>query len=321
MESAGGEPGLGTPATRAAIIEELIKKGGYLIRVGRELIPTWKADDLMLALAYLEQGWLADAEMTAKWEHALRGMENGEGGDEAFMQDIEDLCQLIIEKVREVGKDPVLPDLPLLTAPCPGCGGKVRERLRRFCCDSGECRFNFRKDAARGRKLSAAEVETLLTNHTTGILSGFIVRGQWASGEVVLNKVAGGRWRASFNPEGCVEEDASEIVGDCPKEGCGGKVRAGYGRSMYVCDLAEDKKGDPHFSLPRRLMQREMTPTEVAQLLAKGKTCLLEGFVSKKPDAGSPFFKARIKINLAKEKGWSFEYPPSDDREQPGGGV
>lgn len=302
LRDAMGERGLGTPATRATIIETLLEKErGYLNRVGRELIPTWKANDLILALEHLEQKELAEAEMTAKWERALRDIEKKAKGEEEFMQEIEALCLSIIKRVGDIGKDPMLPGFASLTATCPDCEGKVRERLRRICCDNKECGFVFRKKDLAGRKLSVTEMEALLTNRTTGALNGFVVSGRFFSGEARLEEEKG-NWCA------VVREEGREIIGTCPRKGCGGSVHADYDK--YICERAEGESPACNFTRKRRLLQKDILPSQMKKMLTQGKTDLLDGFISRK--TGRPF-SAYLTIDLTNETGWGFEFPSREE--------
>ena len=99
LREAMAERGLGTPATRAQIIEGLIFEG-YLIRQGRDLIVTAKGISLITLLRNLHAEALTKPELTGEWEHKLRQMERGELSRATFMDEIRGLTTDIVSKVR-----------------------------------------------------------------------------------------------------------------------------------------------------------------------------------------------------------------------------
>src|SRR5690606_6393975 len=104
LRSAMQEKGLGTPATRAAIIEGLLSEK-YMLREGRELIPTAKAFQLMTLLRGLGVHELSRAELTGEWEYKLAQMERGELPRDTFMQQIQAMTEKIVRKAKEYDRD------------------------------------------------------------------------------------------------------------------------------------------------------------------------------------------------------------------------
>ena len=162
MESAGKENmpedaerrGIGTPATRAAIIEKLVQKG-FLTREGsgktKILIPTEKGRALIAAMP--EQ--LKSPAMTADWETKLTQMEQGVYSPENFMEEIESMMKHLVNQYANT------PNAPAKAAPgasvvgvCPHCGADVAEREKGFFCANRECRFVIWKDNAFFARLS-----------------------------------------------------------------------------------------------------------------------------------------------------------------------
>jgi DNA topoisomerase-3 len=137
LREAMQEKGLGTPATRAAIIEGLISEK-YLLREGRELIPTAKAFQLMTLLRGLEVEELSKPELTGEWEYKLAQMEKGQLSREAFMREIAAMTERIVRKAKEFNRDSVPGDYATLHTPCPHCGGVVRENYRRYACTGAD---------------------------------------------------------------------------------------------------------------------------------------------------------------------------------------
>ena len=150
------EKGLGTPATRAAIIEGLLNEK-YIIRDGREMIPTAKAFQLFTLLRGLGVEELSKPELTGGWEHKLSLMEHGQLSREEFMREIAEMTEHIVKKAKEFDRDTIPGDYATLQTPCPKCGGVVKENYRRYACvgkdgnasDSGEngagCGFSISK--------------------------------------------------------------------------------------------------------------------------------------------------------------------------------
>jgi DNA topoisomerase III len=121
LRSAMGDKGLGTPATRAAIIEGLLTEK-YMLREGRELIPTAKAFQLMTLLRGLGVEELSRPELTGEWEHKLSLMERGQLSREAFMREIAAMTEHIVRKAKEYDRDTVPGNYATLHTPCPNCG-------------------------------------------------------------------------------------------------------------------------------------------------------------------------------------------------------
>ncbi|KAG1447313.1 hypothetical protein G6F57_017099 [Rhizopus arrhizus] len=158
LREAMSERGLGTPATRAAIIEGLLNEV-YLRREGRDLVPTAKARQLMTLLAGLDVTELTSPELTGEWEHKLKQIEQGGLGREAFMREIAQMTQVIVKRAKEYERDTVPGDYATLQTPCPKCGAVVKEIYRRFACTA--CDFSIGKHPG-GRTFELPEVEELL---------------------------------------------------------------------------------------------------------------------------------------------------------------
>ena len=311
------ERGLGTPATRAGVIEGLIREQ-YLIRDGRELIPTPKARTLLRLLAALKVEALTQPAMTGEWEYQLRRIEKAQGDDQTFMKGIREMTTSIVAAAKDCGdiEGVQSDDFVTLNAPCPKCGGEMQERHTHFRCASEACGFSLRKSMA-GREFSAAEAEAILAGKTLENLEGFRSRkGSAFSAAVKLGKDDRGNLSTVFvfdDQDAAGDKDPAELakkesVGDCPK--CGGTVRAGGGR--YLCERAVGEGAACDFSFPRKMLQREIAPEEMRKLLGEGKTGLIENLVSRK--TGRPF-SAFLKMDLAKKDGkLEFEFPPRENK-------
>ena len=169
LREAMREKGLGTPATRAQIIEGLIFER-YILREGKELIATPKAASLMTLLHGLGIPELFSPELTAEWEFKLAQMEHGKLKRSEFMREIIGMTKHIVAQAKNYESDTIPGDFATLTAHCPKCGGEVHEKYKRFQCLV--CDFGFWKIMG-GRQIEPAEADTLLSTREVGPLDGF----------------------------------------------------------------------------------------------------------------------------------------------------
>ena len=320
LREAMQEKGLGTPATRAAIIEGLINEK-YMIREGRELIPTAKAFQLMTLLRGLGVEELSRPELTGEWEYKLAQMEHGKLERHEFMHEIAEMTKHIVMKAKEYDHDTVPGDYATLETPCPNCGGVVKENYRRYTCmgkpgDTEGCGFSFGKTPA-GRTFELAEVEQLLRDKKIGPLEGFRSKAGWPfTSEIVLKYDDEKKnWKLEFDFGDANSEDNGEPIdfsgqeplGLCPKSG--GRVFES-GRN-YVCEHAVPTVAQPtptcDFKSRKVILQQAVSREQMSKLLATGKTDLLDGFVSMRTRRA---FKAYLAWD--KEAGKvSFEFAPS----------
>ena len=166
MRQAMKDCGIGTPATRAAIIETLLKRE-YIVRSKKSLVPTEKG----LALYSIVRGMdIAKVEMTGQWEAALAKIEHGELPAEAFMRDIEAYTRKITTELLACDKIFGHKDSGIS---CPKCGdGRMQFFGRVVRCDNTNCGLPVFRQIA-GKTLSDTEMADLLKNGQTGLLNGF----------------------------------------------------------------------------------------------------------------------------------------------------
>lgn len=282
LREAMSEKGLGTPATRAQIIEGLIYED-YVHRVGRELQPTPKASSLLFALRQFGVNELCSPELTGNWEFKLKQMEHGNLPRSAFMHHIVDLTREMVSRIKHGD----IPDTVFLTlkTPCPKCGGKVQETYRKFKCQ--KCDFSIWK-VISSREFTPEEIETLITKRSVGPMTGFRSRvGKPFAAMVRLTP----ELRAEFDFGRPADTDGTTAkvdfsgltpLGPCPK--CGGRV---FEQQMaYVCENSVNPIRRCDFRSGRIILQRPVEPEEIQKLLATGKTDLLHKFISRK---GRPF--------------------------------
>lgn len=299
--------GLGTPATRASIIEGLILEG-YLRRDGRELIPTAKARQLMTLLNGLDVNELTSPELTGEWEFKLGQIEQGALQREAFMREIAQMTQVIVKRAKEYDRDNVPGEYVTLTTPCPKCGAVVKENYRRYACTA--CDFSIGKHPG-GRTFEQPEVETLLTDRQIGPLQGFISKmgRPFAAilrldSECKLEFDFGQRDEESNEP---VDFSGHSALGPCPK--CGANVFE-HGMS-YICEKSVGPERSCDFRSGKVILQQEITAAQMTKLLTTGRTDLLEGFVSSRTNRK---FKAFLSRGEDGKVGFEFEARP----ERPG---
>jgi DNA topoisomerase-3 len=274
--------GLGTPATRAAIIEGLIREE-YVHRNGRELVPTPKAFSLLFALRHFGVTEITSPELTGDWEYKLKQMEHGQLKREEFMEHIEQVTRDLVERIKHGD----IPDTAFATvpAPCPKCGGTVQENYRKFQCQ--DCDFSLWK-VTSGREWSSEEVAELLRNRFVGPLTGFRSRmGKPFSAGMRLNnefraEFDFGQGSASGDGEAAPDFSAQENLGACPK--CGARVFE-HGVA-YVCEKSVGAERSCDFRTGKIILQQPVEREQILKLLASGRTDLLSRFISKK---GRPF--------------------------------
>ena len=327
LREAMQEKGLGTPATRSSIIEGLIAEK-YMLRDGRELIPTAKAFQLMTLLRGLAVEELSRPELTGEWEYKLAQMERGQLSRESFMRDIADMTQRMVQKAKEYDRDTIPGNYATLSSPCPNCGGVVKENYRRFACTGADghsdgCGFSFGKSPA-GRTFETAEAEAFLRDRHIGPLDGFRSKAGWPFVAEMNLKFSeeDNNWKLEFdfgddkNAEETgelVEFAADHALGACPK--CGAGVRE-HGAN-YVCEKSVPTAAQPtpscDFKSGKVILQQTVEPEQMAKLLATGKTDLLDKFVSMRTRRA---FKAFLAWD-AKENKVVFEFEPRTSKFPP----
>ncbi|MDP3247501.1 MAG: DNA topoisomerase III, partial [Polaromonas sp.] len=319
LREAMQEKGLGTPATRAATIEGLINEK-YLLREGRELIPTAKAFQLMTLLRGLGVEELSRADLTGEWEYKLAQMEHGKLSRETFMAEIAAMTKNLVAKAKGYDKDTIPGDYATLTAPCPNCGGVIKENYRRYTCtgkkgDDG-CGFSFGKTPA-GRTFEVAEVEQFLRDKKIGPLDGFRSKAGWPfTAEMVIKfdeETKNYKLEFDFGDDKAgetgeiVDFSAQQSLGACPK--CGAGVFE-HGKN-YVCEKSVPTNAQPtpscDFKTGQMILQQPVEREQMVKLLTSGKTDLLDKFVSMRTRRP---FKAMLAWDAEAGK-VNFEFAPS----------
>ncbi|KPK19172.1 MAG: DNA topoisomerase III [Betaproteobacteria bacterium SG8_41] len=290
--------GLGTPATRAAIIEGLIHED-YVHRNGKELVPTPKATSLLFALTHFGVTEITSPELTGDWEHKLKLMEGGGLRRGEFMDHIEQVTRDLVDRIKSGD----IPEEAYATveAPCPKCSGTVQENYRKFQCQS--CDFSLWRVVA-GREWAPEEVAELISRRFVGPLTGFRSRmGRPFSAGVRLTDDL----RIEFDFGQAREDDeqsapdfsGQDSLGPCPK--CGARVFE-HG-AAYVCEKAVGPDRSCDFRSGKMILQQPIERDQMQKLLATGRTDLFTRFVSKKGRR----FKAYLVKTPDQRIGFEFE--------------
>jgi DNA topoisomerase-3 len=220
LREAMKDSGIGTPATRAAIIERLITVG-YIERDGRALVATEKG---LNVIRLLNDHALTSPSLTGSWEQRLGKIERGEDSRKKFMGDIAGFAQETVKELDETLKDVRIPRARL--GPCPVCGHDIVENRKGYSCwarDDPGCGFVIWKSKA-GKTLPLAIAKELIkTGYTVQAVTGFRGRsGRSFRAHLALSQTEEGKWRVEFDelwakegakPPEAEAEATSETVG------------------------------------------------------------------------------------------------------------
>jgi len=288
------ERGLGTPATRAAIIEKLINEK-YLVREGKDLAPTGKAFELLSLLEAMKIEVLASPEMTGEWEFKLNQILKGQFTREKFMKEIRDLTRHIINQIKNFETDEVRPEAPF--SPVNG----VRYFSTPTAWVSEDQKISLRKILG-GRVMSEEEIVRLLQGETLGPFGDFrSKRGKQFTASV---RLVGKKIEFLF-ADSTSDLDIETIrkgpsLGTSPLD----KSPVFETPAGYMSESALDGDEKKGLKIGKIILSKEILPEHIRQLLSEGKTELIKGFISKKR---RPFDAYLL---MAKNGKISFEFPP-----------
>jgi DNA topoisomerase-3 len=223
LREAMKDSGIGTPATRASIIERLITVG-YLEREGRALVATEKG---LNVIRLLNEHALTSPGLTGSWEQRLGKIERGEDSRKQFMGDIAGFAQETVKALDETLKDVRIPRAKL--GPCPVCGHEISENRKGYSCwarDDPGCGFVIWKSKA-GKTLPLAVAKELIkTGYTAQAVTGFRGRsGRSFRAHLALQQTDEGKWRVEFD-EAWAREGAKPPEAEAEAEAVGEAVAA-----------------------------------------------------------------------------------------------
>jgi DNA topoisomerase III len=296
LREAMSQRGLGTPATRAQIIEGLLLDG-YITRQGRELFVTQKGLSLINLLHGIGIQALTSPEMTGEWEFKLKQMEHGAMPRPEFMDGIRRFAADIVAKAKDFSGNSVQGQFTDLEAKCPRCGATTfKESYKAYECK--ECGLVVWKNMA-GRELERDEVRSLLETGSVGPLEGF--RSKLGRPFTAAIKIDG-EFKQAFdfgedaNGNGAaIDFSTLPAIGPCPVCKSGTVHDTG---NAYQCSNTPKCK----FRMGKTICQREVPREQVLKLIETGKTDLIPRFISKK---GKPF-SAFLKLD-GNKVGFEFE--------------
>jgi DNA topoisomerase-3 len=203
MESAGaGETadeaerkGLGTPATRAAVIENLVTRG-FVTRKGKQLLPTTDGEALIKILPDA----LTSATLTAEWENALTLIAKGEAGAENFMRGIEEIAAAIVRETNKADETLACMFSPgkVSIGVCPRCGANVHEGKKNFYCANRDCQFvmwkNDRFFESRKKEITKTIAAALLKDGKAAVKGLYSEKSGKTYDAVILLADTGGKY-------------------------------------------------------------------------------------------------------------------------------
>jgi DNA topoisomerase-3 len=269
LKAAGG---IGTPATRAAIIETLIKRG-YIERRKKTLVPTPRGE----ALVDLVPEKLKSVELTAQWEDGLRRIEEGLDDARLWLVGLKNFTVEMVAMAKEQEANGAVHQKEVIGR-CPLCGRDVLEYTKSYGCSGYRdgCNFAIWKETA-GKKITAKQAQELLQKGRTGVIKGFKSKAG-KSFDAMLTLGEDGKVNFEF------ADHAGQALGKCPL--CGKDVIEG--KKGYGC--AGWKEGCK-FIIWKEIAGKKITVSQARELLQKGKTGVIKGFKSK---AGKSFDAALI---------------------------
>jgi len=290
LRDAMKERGLGTPATRAAIIEKLVSDK-YVVRDGKEMIPTAKAFDLIKVLSAMNCEALTSPELTGEWEYKMDLISKGKESRENFMQGIVDMTKNMVKNIKGFKEENTTGEASF----SPVNGKKVFETVSRYTTEDG---IVIRKMLG-GKHLSESEIVELLTKRKIGPLTGFrSKRGAEFSAVLTINDQNKIEFVFDEKPE---EIETGAQVGNSPVDNTAVfETLTGYVSQSYI------EKKPSGLNLPKVLLGKEIPLEEIKKLLAGEKTGLIKGFRSNKTRR---LFDAYLMLEKGKIK---FDFPPRD---------
>lgn len=309
------DKGLGTPATRAQIIENLIAHK-LVERERRDLIPTARAESLIRFLDALAIDALTSPSMTGEWEQKLRLIERKQLSRKTFMDGICAMTTQIVDKARNFVEEEV--ESHEVDIPNPIDGSKLIETFRAYKSKDGK--FIIYKTIGN-RKISEEEVRELVSKGKVGPLEGFKSKmGRPYTATLKLDENFAVKFQFGDNPDGTERrpenlEDAP-VVGKCPKSAMGlCKCKTGElveTETAYVCRCPKGEERKCSFRLGKTMLSHTITRAEIESLTNTGKTPVIEDFVSKRTKK-----KFSASLVLDARGSISFEFTKRTGRAEP----
>jgi DNA topoisomerase-3 len=305
------ESGIGRPSTRAAIIETLFKRN-YVRRDKKRLLPTPTGVEL---IGLINNPTLKSAELTGQWEQKLRQIERNELPSDQFLEELKGLVREMVQEVKTdrsgravSGGSPTLPVVAISQAPstkhqapstsvglgtCPACktGHILRGKSAFGCARFREgCQFRLPIEIL-GKKLSDPQVKSLLTKGRTQLIKGFVTgAGEKIDGALTLDANLQPELVPAAESKPTTATDPGQIP--CPVCKLGTMLK---GSSAFGCSRFRE---DCQFRVPFEWGGKKLTDMQLRQLLRRGETGVIKGFLSaktgKKYDAALKVEEGRV---------------------------
>ncbi len=310
LAEAMSDRGLGTPATRAAIIEGLIAQK-YLARDARDLHVTPNGMALIRLVSEMNIEGLSSPSLTGDWEYKLRQMEQGHLRRDQFMHEIESYTREIVEKARSHAQASKEQSFPDLEAPCPACQApSLRQTDATYECRQPGCKFSMKKHIA-SREISSFEAKELLTKGIVGPLTGFKSRFNkpFEASLKLDDKAKIGFHFDNDDSDSSIQLTDEMIVGNVTLKS--GQAAAIYQtEKAYIIPAITSPKEKDGIRIGRSILQKEIPLEELQRLLIEGRTNLMKGFVSNKTKRT---FEAYLLLDEKTGK-IGFEFPEREPR-------
>lgn len=325
LRDAMSERGLGTPATRASIIEGLIKTK-YIFRDDRsprDFVVSNKGLALVDLLDEIGITTIGSPEMTGEWEYKLKEMEAGRLNRDDFMSEVTSLTQNIVEQTRDFTEEIVNRPFDDIQAQCPEClGTEIRQTDGTFDCKNPECKFRLKKHIA-SHELTEQEAIDLINTRRIGPIETFKNRfGQPFTAELTLEKEKK-TWKVNFIFEGDEERESEldnltddQLLCEAPIADDSDQLIKVYEteRAYLAPEMAKDKD-ERGVRISKTILQKEIPQDQARKLFVEGKTDLMPGFISKKRRP----FAAHLTLDRATGK-LGFEFAPRKPKKKAKGG-
>ncbi|MBL4576671.1 MAG: DNA topoisomerase III [Opitutaceae bacterium] len=297
------EKGLGTPATRAQVIERLIGEK-YMERDRRDLVPTAKAETLLQFLCAVKAEELTSPALTGEWEHKLHQIEDGFLSGDAFMKEIIGVTKKIIKNIQDFSESDE--DARVTDWNSPTDTKPMLETLRTYRSQDGKVALY---KVIGNRRMDETEIRELLEKRQLGPLSDFRSKaGRPFTAKLKLDEEFKVKFEFEGNGNGNgepVDYAQLESFGKCPRTG-GDMYET---PSAYVVRLMKGKEEHFPTRLSRKILAKELSKEHFIKLLEDGKTDLIQGFISnrtKKP------FAAFLVLRANGSTG--FQFPPREKK-------
>lgn len=302
LRQAMKENGIGRPSTRAAIIETLFKRG-YIVREKKRIVPTATGVEL---IGLIRNPTLKSAELTGQWERKLRQIEGGQLDSDLFLNELKGLVREMVQEVKQDGsgrgisihkaeladltgqkagaatkanppKAAATPAIPGALGPCPACGsGHVLRGKSAFGCSRfrENCLFRLPTEF-EGKKITDKQVGDLLKKGRTQVMKGFLDdAGNKFDAAIRLTPQRTLELARAAESKPTTATDPGQIP--CPVCRLGQMLK---GKAAWGCSRFRE---DCQFRVPFEWGGKTLSEVQMNQLLRKGKTGVIRGFVSSK---------------------------------------